>query len=916
LYIGETTLANTNFASVGISSSTPWGYVSISPPASANVPEFVIGSSTNATHFIVLPNGNVGIGTSSPSALFSITGGNAYIGGNLLTLHATSTSLTVRDLNAASCDVKSTTAGALYCGTDATGGGGGVSDWIKNTNYNVLNLTPSTTLPVWFKDMVYASTSLVVADQVSASRFTATSSTATSTFKGRVLISPMDVYSRGIFDVLSTTTITRPFGQEAVFTYFSGNYQAFGISYQYRIYAYKTVSGVRVYSPTYAETVLITDDNSFNTYTVGVSWDAVTGASGYRVLIYNSDAGYNFDYYYDTTSTSFTDGDGTEGFFQYGQTVTPTTLGPDFYISPLGDATTTRAFTADTLHTTSNSPNYWSGPLQITTSGSVGSSGSTLVLDNPTGVGRARFQGLYGGFGFRSSLPAADEKAWQFIASAGTPGGSGRLYLGALNDAESAETTVWYMDRNGYGALNYMTIYSSKTGLNMPYTSPPLNVLDVEGAAVIGANYGGSVTAPSNGLLIEGNVGIGTSSPYAKLSVTGETVSLYFTATSTTATSSFQRLFAQNATATAMGVLNLSAAGCDVKATTGGALYCGTDATGAGGGGASDWIQNTNYNVLTLTPSTTIPVWFKSNIFASSSAFFNGIVYVTQASTTATSSALLVNTNYQYATSSLIFDPLVSNGPISMTYEWAEAKCPYFTNLVTADTSATVPAPCSDWVFNVAGAGVTSATNLGRGLGSGMTVTAGVNRGMALAVHTVGFQMLGSTTPLIFETIMHHTTSAGANSTTTPILIMGFSNYDITSATYTYTDIGCYILASSTLANYQAVCRSAATTAATTIVDTGISTTTLAPGQTVSSQFDRAPILWRLTLTPEAFTVFATVIGDSGVRARITSNLPTGAATALHPLIKLMTGSSHTSTPVFHFFGRLNAYWKVVRFNL
>lgn len=40
-----------------------------------------------------------------------------------------------------------------------------------------------------------------------------------------------------------------------------------------------------------------------------------------------------------------------------------------------------------------------------------------------------------------------------------------------------------------------------------------------------------------------GNVGIGTTSPYAKLSVVGETVSAYFTATTTTATSSFAGTF-------------------------------------------------------------------------------------------------------------------------------------------------------------------------------------------------------------------------------------------------------------------------------------------------------------------------------------------------------------------------------------
>jgi len=40
-------------------------------------------------------------------------------------------------------------------------------------------------------------------------------------------------------------------------------------------------------------------------------------------------------------------------------------------------------------------------------------------------------------------------------------------------------------------------------------------------------------------ILSSGNVGIGTTSPYAKLSVVGETVAEYFTATSTTATSTF-----------------------------------------------------------------------------------------------------------------------------------------------------------------------------------------------------------------------------------------------------------------------------------------------------------------------------------------------------------------------------------------
>ncbi|MBK9273933.1 MAG: tail fiber domain-containing protein [Flavobacteriales bacterium] len=45
----------------------------------------------------------------------------------------------------------------------------------------------------------------------------------------------------------------------------------------------------------------------------------------------------------------------------------------------------------------------------------------------------------------------------------------------------------------------------------------PVNKLDVEGSAVIGAAYSGTNTAPANGLLVQGNVGIGTTSPGAFL---------------------------------------------------------------------------------------------------------------------------------------------------------------------------------------------------------------------------------------------------------------------------------------------------------------------------------------------------------------------------------------------------------------
>ena len=52
-------------------------------------------------------------------------------------------------------------------------------------------------------------------------------------------------------------------------------------------------------------------------------------------------------------------------------------------------------------------------------------------------------------------------------------------------------------------------------------TSSPQNFLDVEGGVAIGATYSGTNTAPTNGLIIEGNTGIGTESPNTSLDVNG-----------------------------------------------------------------------------------------------------------------------------------------------------------------------------------------------------------------------------------------------------------------------------------------------------------------------------------------------------------------------------------------------------------
>ncbi len=72
----------TGVGNSGFGTTTPWAQLSINPTTIlAGAPEFAIGSSS-ATHLIVTGAGNLGIGTTTPGSLLSVAG-NAYIAGNL-----------------------------------------------------------------------------------------------------------------------------------------------------------------------------------------------------------------------------------------------------------------------------------------------------------------------------------------------------------------------------------------------------------------------------------------------------------------------------------------------------------------------------------------------------------------------------------------------------------------------------------------------------------------------------------------------------------------------------------------------------------------------------------------------------------------------------------------------------------------
>ena len=80
----------------------------------------------------------------------------------------------------------------------------------------------------------------------------------------------------------------------------------------------------------------------------------------------------------------------------------------------------------------------------------------------------------------------------------------------------------------------YPDVYIPETGKLGIGAEFPVNTLDINGSAVIGSSYSNTNTAPSNGLLVEGNVGIGTTSPSSsyKLDVNGAIQGTLFNASS------------------------------------------------------------------------------------------------------------------------------------------------------------------------------------------------------------------------------------------------------------------------------------------------------------------------------------------------------------------------------------------------
>src|SRR3990167_10359032 len=189
--------------------------------------------------------------------------------------------------------------------------------------------------------------------------------------------------------------------------------------------------------------------------------------------------------------------------------------------------------------------------------------------------------------------------------------GSDAFYIASRNGANNSfERGIIEFARYADGGM---------VGLNTPFDTKFLDsVLTVAATSSLGHIFDVSSLAASGGdyfnITTAGKVGIGTTSPYAKLSVNGQIVSSYFTATSTKATSTFPNL-----SSTKLAVTGLT--NCNTLDTDGdGLLKCGSDETGAS---TAAWATTSSDYLITST--TTLPSITKdfTVVLASSTLAYN-----------------------------------------------------------------------------------------------------------------------------------------------------------------------------------------------------------------------------------------------------------------------------------------------------
>jgi len=164
--------------------------------------------------------------------------------------------------------------------------------------------------------------------------------------------------------------------------------------------------------------------------------------------------------------------------------------------------------------TSSNTNNTFIGynaGLNATTSHSI-------AIGYNAGYQTTGFRNIFLGYqtGY-SNTTGTDNTYLGYLSGYTNSTGSGNVYIGYSAGRLATGSNELFIDNtNTSTPLIYGDFSTDRLGFG---TNTPANKLDVEGAIAVGATYSGTSAAPTDGAIIEGDVGIGDASPDGKLEV-------------------------------------------------------------------------------------------------------------------------------------------------------------------------------------------------------------------------------------------------------------------------------------------------------------------------------------------------------------------------------------------------------------
>lgn len=274
-----------------------------------------------------------------------------------------------------------------------------------------------------------------------------------------------------------------------------------------------------------------------------------------------------------------------------------------------------------------------------------------------------------------------------------------------------------------------------------------------------------------------------------------------------------------------------------------------------------------------------------------------------------------------------ILDQLYINGRVN-TGDWHTSECSSMSSaIVTGTQTSDFSNVCSGWQFQIDGNGifnqnlngsthgaannaVNGLTNIGLAVSGGISGInpadlAGANFGAGLFAGSTANGLIFATSTPTIEVVGKILYPGNATSSA---YYIGFSNLNISGTAFEVEPtVGCYFVASSTEANWKALCRTSSSNV--TIVDTGFASTTLqANGGGSWYRFridiDKTAATFRMASSSKSFVNVAT----------ISTNFPAGTSGNGFPGIWLANGPTGGLTKAFVVnYARL--WWRTPSFN-